>query len=90
MSRFVNEICEMAGLSYGEVSNSIKVYWWKNTVIINNFKKMLTYQSDKVVLASKDNKLSVEGENIKILQFSKDEIILSGKFEKVFLHRIEK
>lgn len=90
MFGFVKEICSIAGVPYEEISNNIKIYWLKNTLVINNFKKVLSYTGDMVVVSSSNNRLNIEGKDIKISQFSKDELILNGKFEKVYFDKVEK
>ena len=90
MFGFIKELCTIVGLPYEEVSTNIKIHWLKNTLVINNFKKVLSYSEDDVVISSKDNRLNIVGKDIKILQISKDELILNGKFEKVYFDRVEK
>lgn len=87
---FLKEICDIAGVSYDMVSNKIKIYWTNNLIVVNNFKKMLKYDNSCVLISSGDNRLNIEGQDIKVVQFSKDELILNGKFEKVYFDKVEK
>lgn len=90
MFGFVRELCEILDLPYDEVSSNIKIYWFQNTIVLNNFKKVLSYSNDEVVVLTKDNRLNILGNDIKIVQFSKDELILKGKFYNVFFDKVGK
>ena len=90
MFGFVEEVCNIVGLPFEDVSKNVKIYWLRNTLVIQNFKKVLSYSSEGVSMSTKDNRLNIEGNDIKISQFSKDELILKGKFEKVYFDKVEK
>ena len=84
MFGFLKEICDIVDLPYDELSSNIKIHWFQNTIVLNDFKKMINYSNEEVVVLTRDNRLNILGKDIKIVQFSKSELVLKGKFQNVF------
>ena len=90
MFGFIKEVCDLVGIPYDMVDKNIKIHWLKDTIIIENFKKILMYEESQVVLLDTNRKLNIEGNNIKVVQLSSDEIVLSGIFDKVYFDKVGK
>ena len=67
MINFINELAETANLPINEVKNSTTFSVIDGKVlVVNNYKKILTYSKDFISLKIKDNELNIEGNQIRI------------------------
>ena len=64
-----------------------KIVWNSNLIWITNYIKIEKYEKNKIVFKIKNNKLIVEGVDIFIKMLNKKEMVLSGKFNSVFLEK---
>jgi len=65
-----------------------KIVWNNNLIWITNYIKIEKYEKDKIIFKIKNNKLIIEGADIFIKMLNKKEIVLSGKFNVVFLEKL--
>ena len=69
-----------------DISN-YKLVLCKNSLWITNFIKIMDYTTSAIRLKIKDNVLVIEGVNFKIKMLDKKELILQGRFNKIYLEK---
>lgn len=87
MYNILKELCELVDVRYEEINSEPKIYWYKNILVLNEYKKILTYTKENVVVSTKNNRLNIEGSDLKIKQLSKEELIICGKIGKVYFEK---
>lgn len=87
MYNILKELCEIAGVKYEEINTEPKIYWYKNMLVLNEFRKILSYNKENIVVSTKNNRLNIEGEDMMIKQLCKEELIISGKIGKVYFEK---
>lgn len=55
----------------------------RNGMIIETFQKIIDYSREKIVVMASNKNICVYGENIIVKSFSKSEIQLEGKIQKI-------
>ncbi len=55
----------------------------RERVIVENFKGISSYNTEEIRLLTKQNKVCITGKNLKIENYSKDEIEISGIISKL-------
>ncbi len=85
MLDYISEIMQSASLSVGDLknNNTFTVIGAK-AVVVNNYNKILTYSSDRVVLKVSSDELVIEGHDIGIRELSRTDIILSGNIAHIY------
>lgn len=79
MDNYVAEMSKICKLPFEEVSKSFKLIWFGfNGLYISNFKKIIDYRKEMVVLKIINNTLEVSGEDLNISLINKGEIIIRG------------
>ncbi len=78
MFGFVNELSQITGLPFDEISGGCNINWRGRMVYISNFIKILSYSEEKILLKIKNNVLTIAGQNLVIAQLSPKEIVLKG------------
>lgn len=58
--------------------NSVSVTWVGKTICIQNYKKIITYSPEKIVLKTHNELLNVVGKNLKIKTLDPGEIVVVG------------
>ena len=85
MINFINELAETANLPINEVKNSTTFSVIDGKVlVVNNYKKILTYSKDFISLKIKDNELNIEGNQIRIKELNKSDISFVGNINKIY------
>ena len=64
-----------------------KIVWNNNLIWITNYIKIEKYEKNKIVFKVKNNRLIIEGADIFIKMLGKKEIVLSGKFNAVYMEK---
>lgn len=79
MENYIKEIIDVCKLPFGEIYNEFKVIQIGEGVIyICNYKKIIDYSPQKIVLKVKNNTLEIAGSDMFISQINKGEIIIKG------------
>ena len=81
-SEIVNAIKSMGNNGISAVSTFISIDC-NNGMIIETFQKIIDYTSEKIVVMAGNKYIYVYGENITVKLFSKTEIQLEGKINKI-------
>lgn len=80
MNNYIKELADICGLPFGEIVKDTKVIAVGMKILyISNYKKIISYSSDKIDLKVKKDVVHILGENLIIKQMDKGEIIISGK-----------
>ncbi len=87
MYNILKELCDIVDVKYEEINSETKIYWYKNVLVLNEYRKVLTYTRENVLVSTENNRLNIEGENLKINKLSKEELIVSGKIGKVYFEK---
>lgn len=87
MYNILKELCDIVDVKYEEINSETKIYWYKNVLVLNEYRKVLTYTRENILVSTKNNRLNIEGENLKINKLSKEELIVSGKIGKVYFEK---
>ncbi|MDD5933991.1 MAG: YabP/YqfC family sporulation protein [Clostridiales bacterium] len=56
----------------------------RNTICIENHKRILEYTSEKIRVSTKINCLCVEGKNLRVAYYTKEELKVVGMIHKVY------
>ncbi len=81
-SDIINAIKSMGDNGITAVSTFISIDC-QNGMIIETFQKIIDYTRQKIVIMASDKYIYVYGENITVKSFSKSEIQLNGKIQKI-------
>ena len=80
MENYLNEIVSACKLPFSEVLSEFKVVQIGQKVIyICNFKKILDYSCNRIVLKAVKDVIEVVGSDLVISQIEKNEIIIKGE-----------
>lgn len=80
MENYISEIVDICKLPFDEVLKDYKVIAISSKALyISNYKKILDYSQERVVLKIPADTLEILGENMCIRQINKGEIVISGK-----------
>ncbi|MBE5735040.1 MAG: hypothetical protein E7361_01130 [Clostridiales bacterium] len=85
MLDYIGEIISSATLPIDDINKvtSFTAIGGK-AIVINNYKKILTYSKDRIVLKLSNDELVVEGRELSIRQLSKSDISLSGNIVHIY------
>lgn len=82
MENFIQEIIQVCKLPFNELIQDYKIIQLGNRAIyISNFKKVIDYSIEKIVLKLKKGVLEVIGRDLYICQINSGEIIIKGCIE---------
>lgn len=87
MYNILRELCEITDVSFDEINKQTKIFWYSGVVVVNEYKRLLTYTNENIVVSTKNNRLNIEGTNIIIKQISKNELIVKGNISKVYFEK---
>ncbi len=83
---YLGEVGKTVNLPYEEVLSGYKVEVFSGKALaISNFKKILIYTSDHLVVSVKGGVVDITGSDIKIRQLDSGTITISGKLENINL-----
>ena len=84
MQNYIKEIIGICGLPFNEVMSLHRVLQiGKNIVYVSNYKKIISYGSQCITLKLSKGTIKIEGEDLKIKQMDKGEIIIYGKISAI-------
>ena len=84
MDNYIDEMASICTLPFEEVSKSFKLIWFGcNGLYVSNFKKIIDYRKEMVVLKITNNNLEISGEDLNISLINKGEIIIKGNIASV-------
>lgn len=69
-----------ADLAYQE---SVITFFGKREVSIENYRHLLEYRSERILLLLKDGKLCICGSNLTINRYSREEMKISGRIQQI-------
>ena len=79
MENYIREIIDICKLPFGEIVKELKVVQLGNTAIyVCNFKKILDYTIDRVVLKCYKGVVEILGNDLTISMINKNEIVVKG------------
>ncbi len=87
MNSIIEELSKYLSVPFNEVLDFKYVVINNNIVNISGYKKILTYSTEKVALSVKKNELIIEGNDLKIKELDKGNIVLVGKINKIYLNK---
>ncbi len=91
MENYIKELADICGLPFGEVTKDTKVIMLGTKMVyVGNYRKLLTYGEEKIDLRIKKDILHISGENMKIAQMDKGEIVVVGKIYGVMVDSYDK
>lgn len=83
---FIEELSKITGLPLDEtLTNYTLTNVGGRVVSVSNYKKLVSYHPNKVVLKIKNNELIIEGNNLKIAELSGKNVIIKGEIIKSYL-----
>lgn len=79
MFNLINEISDMSGLPINEAVGAYKyVNIGGRTVYVQNYKDVLSFNEEEIILKLKDGELKIIGENLNIKDLNLNSIVISG------------
>lgn len=82
----MKELSKICKLPFEEISKSFKLIWFGlSGLYVSNFKKIIDYRREFVVLKIPNNTIEIAGQNLEISLINKGELVISGNIEKVAL-----
>ncbi|MBQ9791975.1 MAG: YabP/YqfC family sporulation protein [Clostridia bacterium] len=76
----IEEISSICGLPFNEVIKETNIHVFSNKCVsITNFKTILSYSEDKIIIKVKDNVISILGDNLIIKDIDTNSIVIYGK-----------
>lgn len=69
-----------ADLAYQE---SVITFWGKREVCVENYRRILEYRNDRIVLLLKNGKLCIGGCSLNITHYSREEMKISGQIHEI-------
>lgn len=86
MENFISELTEVCKLPFLETFKDFKVIQLGTKgIYVSNFQKLIDYSVNKIVLKVPTNTLEISGNNLKINQMNKREIVVAGKIHSICL-----
>ena len=80
MNNYINEIIDICKLPFDEISKDYKaIIIGGKCVYVSNYKKIIDYTMSKIVLKVFNGILEILGDEMKIQQINKKEIVICGK-----------
>ena len=73
-------------LPFEQISKSFKLIWFGvNGLYISNFKKIIDYRKEMIVLKISNNTLEISGNDLNISLINKGEILITGNITQISL-----
>ena len=60
-----------------------KIYYIKNKINVINYKKILVFEDNKILIEIIDDILEIKGENLIIKRFEKEELLVEGSIYSI-------
>lgn len=58
----------------------------QNQLVIENYKSILEYQPEHLVVLTRQCRVEIFGKNLKILYYAKEEMKITGRIQQIFYH----
>lgn len=85
MQNYIKEIIGICGLPYNEITSEYKILQiGSKAIYVSNYKKIISYGDNCISLKVKSGAIRIDGEDLKIKQMDKGEIIISGRIYGVW------
>ena len=82
----MKEFSKICKLPFEEITKSFKLIWFGlSGLYVSNFKKIIDYRRELIVLKIPNNTIEIAGQNLEISLINKGELVISGNIEKVAL-----
>ena len=89
MENYIKEIVGICKLPFDEINKTFKVIQLGTRgIYVCNFKKIIDYTHERVVLKVVNDTLEIGGENLSISKINKGEIVIVGKIHSVGLGNV--
>ena len=86
MDNYIVELVGICKLPFDEISKSFKLIWFgMKGLYISNFKKIIDYRQELVVLKITNNTIEISGQNLEISLINKGEMIICGSISAITL-----
>jgi sporulation protein YqfC len=86
LENYIKELINVCKLPFDEITKNFKLIWFGNNgLYVSNFKKIIDYRQESIVLSIKNNTLEIKGSELKISQINKGEMVVIGKINYVAL-----
>lgn len=86
LNNYISELAGICKLPLEAISKNFKLIWFGTTgLYVANFKKIIDYSQDKVVLKINNNTLEIMGRELLISLINKGEILIKGRINSVSL-----
>lgn len=86
MNNYISELTNICKLPFEDVTKNFKLIWFGVTgLYIANYKKIIDYSKQKVVLKISNNTLEVIGQELIISLINKGEILIKGSINSISL-----
>ena len=66
-----------------EEEKHLKFVYQKNTIYIENYKKLLIFDDEHILLETIDKRINIKGKNLIITRFYEKEILISGEIKDI-------
>ena len=88
MFNFINEISELSGLPINEAAGGYKyINLGGRSVYVQNYKDVLSFSNEEIVLKLKDGELKIVGEDLNIKDLNLNSITIKGNILSVIKGR---
>ncbi len=86
MINFIDEFSQFIDLPLSEVLSSYRyINIAGRLVCVQNYTKIISYSTEKIVLKAKKSILNIEGESLMIKELEKNNIIVTGKILNTYV-----
>ena len=89
MFGYLEELYELAGCKSSDLTDKYKILVLGGVVAyISNYKRILSYNADLIVVKVKDNEINVQGSKLRIVSLDGGELIIKGNINSVFMSKV--
>ena len=86
MENYISEIASICKLPFKEIIDDFKIIQIGSRMIhVSNYKKIITYTTEQVILKIKKNTLEINGSELVLAMINKCEIIIKGNINSIAL-----
>ena len=86
MFQFLDELYDVSQSNKNEFNDDFKLTMLGSQILyVSNYIKILSYNSEILILKVKDNELNVAGVGLAIKQLSGKEVIIKGRINRIHL-----
>ncbi len=86
MDNYISELASICKLPFEEITKNFKLIWFGTSgLYVANYKKILDYNREKVVLKIINNTIEITGQSLIISLINKGEILIKGSINSISL-----